>query len=137
MAAAAGDAEPRLDLCGVGFRFLELRVGLGGRNPDQLGTLRNRRAALDVRGDDASGGLGRDVGLLLGHQRTGRPDEARDRLLGGGDGRHLHDGRRAGLFLGLGVAGAAGADSRAPRRTSRARASEWVVPRFMNNSSEL
>ena len=36
-------------------------------------------------GDDAPGDFGGHVGLVFGHQRAGRADEPRDRLLDGGD----------------------------------------------------
>ena len=77
-----------------------------GENADQLGALRDRRAALDRRRDDAAGGFGGDVGLFLGHQRAGGADEARDRLLDGGD--RARPRRAAGSRLGCSCLGVAG-----------------------------
>ena len=82
------------------------------------------RAALDRRRDDAAGRFGGDVGLFLGHQRAGGADEARDRLLGGGDRRDRDGGdRRRGALVGLAVGRAA----RAGQQRGRQRAGSEAV----------
>src|SRR4029079_6533599 len=63
----AGETKPRLDLSGVGFRFLDLRVGFGRREPDQLVTARNAAAAPDGGIDAAACGLP----LVPGFSMTG------------------------------------------------------------------
>ncbi len=71
----------RLNSRGIGFRFLELGVRLGRRQPNQLGALIDARSALDWGRHDAAARFGGDFRLFLRHQRAGGTDEPRDRLL--------------------------------------------------------
>ena len=75
--------EPRLNLRDVGFRLQRLRLDLGGGDSHELGAGAHLHPAFDRRGDDAAGDLGRDLGVVLRHERAARADEAGDRLLDG------------------------------------------------------
>ena len=66
-----------------------LRLAFGGGDPNQLGVGADAAAALDRRRDDAAGDLGGHLGVFLRGQRAADADEARDRLLDGGDRRHV------------------------------------------------
>ena len=64
-AAPPVDAEPRLDLRGVGLRFARLRLAFGGGDANQLAAGADAAAALDRRRDDAAGDFGGDLGVFL------------------------------------------------------------------------
>ena len=105
---ARREAEPRFDLRGVGFRFLQLRRRSRSaeiRTSSAPGA--DARAAFDRRPDDAAGGLGADLRLFVGDQRAGDAQVAFDRPALDG-----HDGNRG--RLGAAVAASA-ADARAVR----------------------
>jgi hypothetical protein len=71
--------------------------------------------------------FGGDVGLLLGHQRAGGADEARDRLLDGGAARHATRRRRRCPWPWR----RRRCTRRGERRGDEQAASEVTVPRFM------
>ena len=68
--ASGRQTETRLDLRGVGLRFLQLGGGLGCGDADERRALCDARAALDRRRNHAARCLGADLGLLVGHQRA-------------------------------------------------------------------
>ena len=65
---AGREAEPRLDLRGIGFRLLKLRGCLGRGDAGQERALLNSRASLDRNLDHAADGLSAHLGLFVGGQ---------------------------------------------------------------------
>ena len=62
------EAEPRLDLRGIGFRLLKLRGGLGRGDAGEERALLNPCASLDRNLDHAACGLRAHLRLLVGDQ---------------------------------------------------------------------
>ena len=77
---SGAEAEPRLELRGVGVRFAQRGVRFRGGDSDEHRAGRDAGAALHRRADDAAAGFGGDVGLLVGGERAGHAQETIDRL---------------------------------------------------------
>ena len=79
------DTQARLDLGDVGLGLVGLRRDFDGGDANQFGALGDVAAALDRRGNDPPGNLGRDLRLFPRDERAADPNEAGNRLLGYGE----------------------------------------------------
>ena len=104
---AGGHAKPRLNLRRIRLRFSGLRFALGRGDSNQLAVGVDAAAALHRRRHDAARDFGGDLRVFLRSQRAAHPDKALDRLLDGGNGRHVHRRGVGRAALGAGTGAAA------------------------------
>ena len=110
--------DDRVDLSAVTGVGVEV-----ARDPHELATRRDWRAALDWGSNNAAGGFRRDFRLFLGGEAPGRANETRQRLF---DGRDRRDGYAAARPCSRSAMMSSLSSSPIDRRTTSGPAPAWT-----------